>query len=161
MSFAAVVLIGLGAFALVLIIVYELVQILSEGGVKLLFWPKLNHGYEVAPVVRLAIAPWAILLFGFAANGMSMLIFGHDLLGHLDNRYIPWLVLAVVPVLMIHLIDYQRSVVAAAASFLVLAAGTVYVLHFYNAWGWLPATLPFLLWGLNGIRATHADRVMG
>jgi len=161
MSFAAVVLISLGALALLLIIVYELVQILSEGGVKLLFWPKLNHGYEVAPVLRLAIAPWAILLFGFAANGMTMLIFGHDLLGHLDHRYVPWLLLAIVPVLMIHLIDYQRSVLAAAVSFAMLAAGTGYVLHLYDAWAWLPAFLPFLLWGLNGIRATHADRVMG
>jgi hypothetical protein len=160
MSFAAVVLIGIGVLALLLLVLFELAQILSEGGVKLLYWPRLNHGYEVAPVTRLAVSPWALLLFIFAGNGACMLLFGHDLLGQLDRRYTPWLVAALVPLLVIHLVDYQRSVVAAAVAFVLLTGGSLYVLDLYDAWAWLPAVAPFLLWSLNGVRAVHADRAM-
>ena len=115
MSFAAVVLIGLGVLAALLLILFEFAQILGEGGLKLFFWPRLNHGYEVAPVTRLAVSPWALLLLLFGANGACILLFGHDLLGTPDRRYVPWLAAALVPLLIIHLVDYQRSVVVAAA----------------------------------------------
>jgi len=49
-------------------VLFELAQILSEGGAKLLFWPRLNHGYEVAPVTRLSVAPWLLLLFALGGN---------------------------------------------------------------------------------------------
>ncbi len=161
MSFPAVVLIGLGVLAALLLILFELAQILGEGGLKLFLWPRLNHGYEVAPVTRLAVSPWALLLLVFGANGACMLLFGHDLLGHLDRRYIPWLAAALVPLLIIHLVDYQRSVVAAAAAFMLLTAGSLYFMYLYDGWVWLPAVAPFLLWSLNGVRAVHADRTMG
>jgi len=124
MSYAAIVLIGFGILALVLIVLFELAQILSEGGAKLLLWPRLNHGYEVAPVTRLAIAPWVLLL-------------------------------------IIHLVDYQRSVIAAVAALLLLSVGAAYVLYVLHDWMWLPVVALFLLWALNGVRAVHADRVMG
>ena len=66
-----------------------------------------------------------------------------------------------MPLLIIHLVDYQRSVVAAALAFLLLTAGSLYAMHVYDAWVWLPAVAPFLLWSLNGVRAVHADRTMG
>lgn len=160
MSFAAVVLIGLGVIAALLLILFELAQILGEGGLKLFFWPRLNHGYEVAPVTRLAVSPWALLLLLAGGNGACMLLFGHDLLGGLDKRYVPWLASALVPLLFIHLIDYQRSVTAAAVGFLLLSAGSLYLMNRYDAWIWLPAVAPFLLWSLNGVRAIHADRTM-
>lgn len=161
MSFAAVLLITLGGIALLLLLVFELVQILSEGGLKLLLWPRLNHGYEVAPVIRLAVAPWALLLFGLAGNGLCILIFGHNLIGTLQQRAGPWLLAIVVPVAMIHLIDYRRSVVAATVSVVLLVAGFGYFLYLTDSLSWLPAGVPFLLWAVNGIRATHADRAMG
>jgi hypothetical protein len=161
MSYAAIVLIGFGILALVLIVLFELAQILSEGGAKLLLWPRLNHGYEVAPVTRLAIAPWVLLLFALGGNGACMLLFGHDLLGRPDIRYTPWLIAALVPLLIIHLVDYQRSVIAAVAALLLLSVGAAYVLYVLHDWMWLPVVALFLLWALNGVRAVHADRVMG
>ena len=161
MSYVAAVLIGLGVMALVLLILFELAQILSEGGAKLLLWPRLNHGYEVAPVTRLAIAPWVVLLFALGGNGACMLLFGHDALGQTNNRYTPWLLAALVPLLMIHLVDYQRSVIAAVVSLILLSAGVGYVVYMLDAWIWLPLAAPFLLWSLNGVRAVHADRAMG
>lgn len=161
MSLPAGILIGLGILALLLLVLFELAQILSEGGAKLLFWPRLNHGYEVAPVTRLSVAPWLLLLFALGGNGASILLFGQSLLGEPDNRYVPWLIAALVPMLMIHLIDYQRSVFAAVVSLMLLTSGSVYLLYIYDAWYWLPLILPFLLWAVNGVRAVHADRVMG
>jgi hypothetical protein len=161
MSLAAVVLIGLGVLAVLLLILFELAQILGEGGLKLFFWPRLNHGYEVAPVTRLAVSAWALLLFGLGANGACMLLFGHDLLGQPDRRYVPWLATALLPLLIIHLVDYQRSVIAAAVAFVLLAAGSAYFMYLYDGWVWLPAVAPFLLWSLNGVRAVHADRTLG
>ncbi|HEX6013147.1 MAG TPA: hypothetical protein VFY87_15350 [Geminicoccaceae bacterium] len=161
MSYAAIILIGAGFLALVLLVLFELAQILGEGGLKLLFWPRLNHGYEVAPVARLAVAPWVLLLFVLAGNGACIMLFGHDLLGRRETNYTPWLVAALVPVLMVHLIDYQRSVAAAVASLVLLSAGAGYTLYALDAWTWLPVVAPFLLWSLNGVRALHADKVMG
>ena len=161
MSFAAVVLIGLGALAVLLLILFELARILGEGGLKLFLWPRLNHGYEVAPVTRLAVSPWALLMLASGANGACMLVFGHDLLGQPDRRYLPWLAAALVLLLLIHLVDYQRSVAAAAFAFALLAAGSLYLMQLYDAWAWLPLAAPFLLWSLNGVRAVHADRTMG
>jgi hypothetical protein len=161
MGYPAIILIGVGFLALVLLVIFELAQIMGEGGLKLLFWPRLTHGYEVAPVTRLAIAPWVLLLFVLGGNGACIALFDHDLLGRLDTHYTPWLIAALVPILMIHLIDYQRSVVAAVVSLILLSAGAGYVLYALDAWAWLPAAALFLLWSLNGVRAVHADRVMG
>ena len=63
--------------------------------------------------------------------------------------------------LIIHLVDYQRSVAAAAAAFMLLTAGSLYFMYLHDGWVWLPAVAPFLLWSLNGVRAVHADRTMG
>ena len=161
MTFAAVSVIALAFLAAVVLGLFEVAQILAEGGPKLFVWPRLNHGYEVAPVTRLAVSPWALMLFGLGANGACILLFGHDLLGRPEYHYAPWLALAVVPLAMIHLIDYQRSVIAAALGFALLTAGSLYALNLYDAWVWLPLLVPFLLWSLNGVRAVHADRLFG
>jgi len=161
MTFAAVSVIALAFLAAVVLGLFEVAQILAEGGPKLFVWPRLNHGYEVAPVTRLAVSPWALMLFGLGANGACILLFGHDLMGQPNNRYLPWLASALVPLLLIHLVDYQRSVFAAAVAFVLLAGGSLYALQLYDAWAWAPLALPFLLWSLNGVRAVHADRQFG
>ncbi len=160
MSFAATILIGLGFLALILLATFEVVRVYSEGGLKLFFWPRLNHGYEVTPVTRLAIAPWVLLLFLIAGNGLLMALFGHDLNGRPGREYAPWLAIALVPLALIHLIDYQRSVIAAVIGLVLLAAGSAYVLYELQAWTWLPLVGLLLLWSLNGVRAVHADRIM-
>ena len=161
MSLPAGILICIGILALVLLVLFELAQILGEGGVKLLLWPRLRHGYEVAPVTRLSLAPWLLLLFAIGGNGVCILLFGHSLAGDPDVSYTPWLIAALVPLAMIHLIDYQRSVIAAVVALILLLVGSIYTLYMLSAWAWLPALLPFLLWSLNGVRAVHADRTMG
>lgn len=161
MSLSASVLIGLGVLGLVSLAVFEVVQVYSEGGLRLFFWPKLSHGYEVTPVTRLAVAPWVLLLFLFAGNGVVIALFGHDILGGDGGDYQPWLIAALLPLAMIHLIDYRRSVTAAVAGLVLLAAGSVYTMHRLEAWSWLPLVALFLLWSLNGVRAVQADRSMG
>lgn len=161
MSIEASVLIGLGVLALVALGIFAMAQVYHEGGWRLFFWPKLSHGYEVTPVTRLAIAPWVLLLFLSAGNGVVIALFGHDLTGARASAYEPWLVAALLPLLMIHLIDYRRSVAAATVGFVLLAAGTAYVLHRLEAWRWLPVAAILVLWALNGVRAVHADRSMG
>ncbi len=90
MSMPASILIGLGALGLVLLAIFELAKVYAEGGVKLFFWPKLRHGYEVTPVTRLAVAPWAILLFLTGGNGVVVALFGHDLFGNPAGEFWPW-----------------------------------------------------------------------
>jgi hypothetical protein len=161
MSLAASVLIGLGALAVVALMVFEVVHVYGEGGLRLFFWPKLSHGYEVAPVTRLAVAPWGLLLVVLVGNGVTIALFGHDLLGERASDYKPWLLSALVPLALIHLIDYRRSVVAAVVGLVLLAAVSAYLLDLYDAWDWLPLVALALLWSLNGVRAVHADRTMG
>jgi hypothetical protein len=160
MSLAATISIGLGFLTLVLLATFEVARVYSEGGLRLFFWPRLNHGYEVSPVTRLSIAPWVLLLFVIAGNGIFMAAFGHDLYGRPGRQYAPWLALALVPLALIHLIDYQRSVIAAVIGLVLLAAGGFYVLYELQAWTWLPLVALLLLWSLNGVRAVHADRIM-
>ena len=161
MSLPASILIGLGCLAILALAIFEVVQVYGEGGLRLFFWPKLSHGYEVTPVTRLSIAPWVLLLFLLAGNGVIIALFGHDLLGYPASDFKPWLTLALLPVVMIHLIDYRRSVIAAVIGLLLLTAGMAYVLQMLDAWAWLPFLAPFLLWAFNGVRAVHADRSMG
>ena len=40
-------------------------------------------------MTRLAVAPWALLLFVLGANGACMLLFGHDLLGPAGHTATP------------------------------------------------------------------------
>lgn len=161
MSLLATILIGLGVIALVALAVFEVAQVYGEGGVRLFVWPKLSHGYEVTPVTRLSVTPWALLLFLLAGNGVVIALFDHDLLGHPAGQFWPWLAAALLPLAMIHLIDYRRSVIGAMVGLVLLTLGTVYLLLALDAWNWLPLVLPFLLWALNGVRAVQADRSMG
>lgn len=161
MSMPASILIGLAALGVALLAIFEFAKVYAEGGLKLFFWPKLRHGYEVTPVTRLAVAPWALLLFVIGGNGAVIAVFGHDLLGYPAGGFWPWLVAALVPMAMIHLIDYRRSVAAAAAGLVLLALGSLYLLATLTAWSWLPLALLVVLWSLNGVRAVHADRSMG
>jgi hypothetical protein len=160
MDLPASILISLGALGLAGLAVFQTVRVYGEGGLRLFFWPKLSHGYEVTPVTRLAVAPWMLLLFVFAGNGLVIALFGHDLLGNRATNFEPWLIGAVVPVAMIHLIDYRRSVLAAVAGLALLGAGSAYLVAELQAWVWLPLVALCLLWALNGVRAIHADRTM-
>ena len=113
MSFAAVLLICLGGLALLLIFLFELIQILSEGGLKLLIWPRLNHGYEVAPVSGWRWRPGRSCCSASARMAFASLP-SDTIWSARPAIYAPWLLATIVPVLMIHLIDYRRSVLAAA-----------------------------------------------
>lgn len=161
MSMPASILIGLGCLAILVLAIFEAIQVYNEGGLRLFVWPKLSHGYEVTPVTRLSIAPWVLLLFLLAGNGVVIALFGHDLLGYTAKDFKPWLAAALVPIAMIHLIGYRRSVIAAVIGLVLLAAVVIYLLEALDAWGWAPLVAPFLLWALNGVRAVHADRSMG
>lgn len=160
MSMPASILIGLGALALAVLAIFELAKVYAEGGLKLFFWPKLRHGYEVTPATRLAVVPWGLLLVLLGGNGAVIALFGHDLAGNPAGGFWPWLAAAAVPMAMIHLIDYRRSVAAAAIGLLLLALGSLYLVQAAAAWGWLPLLVLFVLWSLNGVRAVHADRSM-
>lgn len=160
MELPATILIALGVVGVLALAVFEAVRVYTEGGLRLFFWPKLRHGYEVSPVARLAVVPWALLLAVLAGNGAVIALFGHDLLGDPATGYAPWLGAALVPMALVHLIDYRRSVLAAAAALLLLALGAAYALLTLRAWAWLPLLALGLLWSLNGVRALHADRTM-
>ena len=93
MSYAAIVLIGFGILALVLIVLFELAQILSEGGAKLLLWPRLNHGYEVAPVTRLASHRGCCCCSCWAATAPASCCSARPARAA-GTRYVPWLIAA-------------------------------------------------------------------
>lgn len=161
MSNEAAVLIGLGFMAFLLIAIFQAVQVYAEGGLKPFFWPRLEHGYQVGLVTRLATLPWLLLLFILLGNGLAILLFDHDLLGQPAKRYWPWLAAAVVPVMMIHLVDYQRSLIAAALAFVIIAGIAVLIVYALQSWVAVLAAAPLLLWSLNGLRAAYVERIMG
>ena len=161
MSNGALVLILLAFLALVLLMAFQASQIYAEGGLKPFFWPRLDHGYEVGLVTRLAAAPWLLLLFVLVLNGLLILLFDHDLFGRPNGEYKFWLAGALLPVLIIHLVDYQRSVLAAALAFLLVLAMAGLVAYVFAGSLVVLLTTPLLLWSLNGVRATYVDRIMG
>jgi hypothetical protein len=168
MSNAQAAFIGFGFLLFLVFIAFQLVQIYAESGLRAFLWPKLDHSHEVGMVTRLAVAPW-LLLFGLLiGNGLSILVFDEHLTGAPAKGYMPWLLGAIFPVLMIHLVDYQRSVVAAVTALLLWGGITFLVLLVV----WEPLSTVFrvaiaagfavlLLWSLNGVRATVAERQMG
>lgn len=160
MDVPASILISMGVLAMAGLAIFQVVRVYSEGGLKLFFWPKLRHGYEVTPVTRLAVAPWLLLLFLLAGNGIVIALFGHDVFGQGGGDFRPWLFAALVPMALIHLIDYRRSVAAAVLGLLLLSAASAYLLFVTRSWTLLPLLLICLLWSLNGVRALHADRSM-
>jgi hypothetical protein len=160
MGLPDIALICLLILGFVLLVCFEAIRVYNEGGLKLFVWPRLNHGYEVGPVARLAIAPWVLLAFLTAGNGIVIALFGHDMLGNPFRSYIPWFAATLLPFLMIHLIDHRRSAVAAAIGLLLLAAGSAYMIWALAAWAWVPLIAVLLLWSLNGVRATYAQRSM-
>ena len=161
MSNGAVVLILLAFLALLALTAFQASQIYAEGGLKPFFWPNLSHGYQVGLVTRLAAAPWLLVLFVLLVNGLLIMLFDHDLLGRPNKEYEPWLASALVPVLMIHLVDYQRSVLAAALSFILVAGIVGLAIYLFAQWLVVLLSAPLLLWSLNGVRATYAERVLG
>lgn len=162
MSNGAVILVLVAFLALLALLAFQASRIYAEGGFRPFFWPSLDRGYEVGLVTRLAAVPWLLVMFLLLVNGCVILLFDHDLLGRPARNHLVWLAGAAVPMLMIHLVDYQRSVAAAAVSFVVVAVLAAAAAYLFADW---PAVilllLPLLLWSLNGVRATYADRVMG
>jgi hypothetical protein len=157
-SVAVIVVLAVG---FVLLATFQVVQIWTEGGPRLFVWPRLRHGYEVAPATRLAVTPWYMVLFLCLAQALIIVVFSHDLLGQPQESYAPWLVAALVSLVVIHLVDHVRSVIAAVLSMLVLAALAGVLFYWSGSWIVFLVFAPFLLWAVNGVRAVHADRTMG
>lgn len=134
------------------------VRIRTEGGLGVFVWPQLDTGYEIGHVTRLAAAPWWLLFAGCIVTGLTAMLFGEDFEGRAVGGYGWWFALAFVPLVLAHLINGRRSRAAALLGLVVLAAlGAYAVLVVRSWWPLLPALL-LLLWSLNGVRATFADR---
>jgi hypothetical protein len=168
MSNAQAAFLGFGFLVFLIFVAFQLAQIYADGGLRAFLWPRLDHGYEVGHVTRLAVAPWLLLFCLLAGNGLSILVFDENLAGTPAKSYLPWLLSSILPVLVIHLVDYQRSVLAAIVALVLWASITLLVL--LAVWEPLSVVLRvavalalavLLLWSLNGVRATVAERSMG
>lgn len=156
-----VLLVGVSAFLLVILVIGAASQIYADAGFRMFVWPRLENGYEVQHATRLAVFPWYLALYLLAVNGLAILFFATDLGGRPAKGWAVWLAASVLPVVMAHLIDWRRSVIAAAFSVLLLAAGAGGLAYLLNTWVPLVAALPLLVWSFNGLRATIADRALG
>lgn len=168
MSNLQVAFIGLTFLAFVVVTAFLFSRIYAEGQLRPFFWPALNHGYQVGLVIRLAVVPWLIVLFASGGNGLSILLFHTDVVGTPAANYVPWLAVAALSMLLMHLIDYRRSVIAAFLGFVIFAAmaglllaGLLELAERHLVWLAAAALALPLLWALNGVRATYAERIMG
>jgi hypothetical protein len=161
MADGVVLLVGVSGLLFALVVLGAAAQILGDAGLRVFYWPRLDHGYEVQYATRLASLPWYLLLYLAAVNGLAIMLFAHDVLGRPSRGYGFWLALCFVPIVMVHLVDYRRSRAAALLTFL-LVAGVVGWLAWLNR-SPLPVVVaaPLLLWSFNGVRATFADRAFG
>lgn len=154
-------LVGAAALILTVVLLGAAVHIRGEAGAGVFLWPRLEHPHERYYAARLAALPWLLLLFLAVLNALAILLFSEDLLGNPPTAITSWLVACAVAVLMIHLLDYRHSPVAAVLT-LVLVAGAALLLASFAA-SPVPLLLaaPLLLWSFNGVRATIADRIYG
>jgi hypothetical protein len=161
MADGVVLLVGVSGLLFALVVLGAAAQILGDAGLRVFYWPRLDHGYEVQYATRLASLPWYLLLYLAAVNGLAIMLFAHDVLGRPSRGYGFWLALCFVPIVMVHLVDYRRSRAAALLTFL-LVAGVVGWLAWLNR-SPFPVVIaaPLLLWSFNGVRATFADRAFG
>jgi hypothetical protein len=161
MANGVVVMVGVSALVFAIVAIGVASHIYADAGLRMFFWPRLQNGYEVQHATRIAAFPWYLALYLAALNGLAILLFSQDITGQPTGGWAFWLLAALVPVVMAHLVDYRRSRGGAVLS-LLLVAGTFAGLA-YDQQSWVPlaVAIPFVLWTLNGVRAAFADRVLG
>jgi hypothetical protein len=156
MSDETLLLVGFTALGAVAVVFAVAWQIVAETGLRTFIWPRVDHSYVIPYALRLAVAPWYLIFLFLLLNGLSILLFERDVSGARAEGGGYWLAACIVPMGMAHLIDGRRSRLAAFLSLVVLLALTAAAA--WLARSWLPAiAAPFLLWALNGVRATIAD----
>lgn len=158
MSDGPIIVLVVGISILLILAVFAVVRMHHEGGMRPFFWPRFSHGYEVATAMRLASVPWMLLLAAMVLNALSILAFGEDLLGHAAGGSLAWLVFCAIPLLMIHLVDYRRSIIGAGLTVVLVVAAIVLLIGQLHFWPAAILLLPLLLWSVNGLRAAVADR---
>jgi len=158
MSDGPVIVLVIGITLLLILAVFALVRMHSEAGFRPFFWPRFTHGYEVATAMRLASVPWMLLLAVMVLNALCILAFSQDLLGRSAGGSLVWLLLCAVPLLMIHLVDYRRSVIGTGLTVALVVAAIVYLVGQLRFWPAAILLLPLLLWSVNGLRAAVSDR---
>ena len=150
---------GLSALILALVILGVLARIHADAGLRVFYWPRLEHGYEVEHAARLATFPWYLLIYLAVVNGLAILLFAVDLSGRPSDAYGFWFAATLLPILMVHLLDYRHSRLAAVLTMLVVMAAAAGLVYLTGSLVPLAMTAPMLLWSFNGVRATFASRI--
>lgn len=131
-----------------------------RGGARQLVWPPFERGWEVAAALRLAATPWIALFVVSLANLGALL--AAELEGGLRTPAVLWLWLAAAALAaLLTVLLHRRSRRVAGAALCVQAfLWSALVSHGAPA-GLLLAGLVFLLWALNGLRATLVNASIG
>ena len=162
MANGVVVLVGVSALLFAVVAIGTAAHIYADAGPRMFVWPRLQNGYEVQYATRIAAFPWYLALYLATLNGVAILLFSEDITGRpVSGGWAFWLLVALVPVVMAHLVDYRRSRGGAVISFLLVAGAAAGLAYLQESWIPLVMAVPFLLWTLNGARAAFADRVLG
>jgi hypothetical protein len=149
---------GMSALILALVLLGVLARIYADAGLRVFYWPRLEHGYELQHAARLASMPWYLLIYLAAVNGLAILLFAVDLGGRPSDAYGFWFAAMLLPILMVHLLDYRHSRLAALLTMLLVMAAAAGLLYLTGSLVPLLLTAPMLLWSFNGVRATIAAR---
>ena len=162
MANGVVVMLGVSALVFAIVAIGVASHIYADAGLRMFVWPRLQNGYEVQHATKIAAFPWYLALYLAAMNGLAILLFSQDITGQpTAGGWAFWLLVALVPVVMAHLVDYRRSRGGAVLSFLLVAGAAAGLAYLQESWIPLVMAVPFLLWTLNGARAAFADRVLG
>jgi hypothetical protein len=148
---------GLAALALLLVLLGGAAQMYADAGIRVFCWPRLDHGYEIQHATRLASVFWYLLIFMSLLNVFYLLLFSDSTDSGILS-YGLWITLLLLAVGIVHLLDYRRSRLAALLTLLAVLATAIGLWHLSGSW--LPVVLmtPLVLWSINGVRATFADR---
>jgi hypothetical protein len=90
-----------------------------------------------------------------------VLLFSHDLRGDPTTGLGFWLLLALPPVAMVHLIDDRHGRVAAALSLVLVVGLTALLAYELRSVLAVAVASLVLLWSLDGVRATFAAHALG
>lgn len=162
MANGVVVMMGVSALVFAILAIGVASHIYADAGLRMFVWPRLQNGYEVQHATRIAAFPWYLALYLATLNGLAILLFSEDITGRpTAGGWAFWLLAALVPVLMAHLVDYRRSRGGAILSLLLVAGAAAGLAYHLQSWVPLAVAFPFVLWTLNGVRAAFADRVLG
>ena len=161
MAEGVILLLGASALLLAVLLTGAAVHIATDSSPRVFLWPRLRHPDERHYAARLATVPWCLLLYLATVNALAVLIFSQDLQG--DPTAGPAFgLLATLPcALMVHLLDYRHSRAAAVLTLLLVAGLAAAFTYQHRSWLPVAFATPLLLWSLNGVRATFADRTPG